>query len=125
MGNTKTYYIEGELLPGVTLEEWKDAASNAFHFTYCAAEIVEITNGYLGVTPGEGPFLIAAIHSYSLAGDQGPALIAKLFKNCKMHRLDADWSDWWYVEYENGTATGEYRSESPLHLSQPKSETAH
>ncbi len=119
MGNTKTYYIEGELLAGVTLERFKEAAYEGFHSTYCVAEIVEQTGGYLGTgaddrPPKGGPYLVAAIHSYSMRGDSGPAHVARLFKDLRMHRLDSNWSDVWACYWENGKLTHEWRSEAPL-----------
>lgn len=102
MGNTKTYYIEGELRSDITLEEFKTKAAESFRFTYCVAQIVEATGGYLGTGEAEGPFLVAAIHSSSMGGDYGPKMIAPLFKNFRMHRLDSDWSDVWLVFFEDG-----------------------
>ena len=113
MGNTKTYYAEGELLPGVTLDQFKEAVYDGFHSTYCVAEIVEQTGGYLGNGRG-GPFLVAAIHSYSLIGDEGPGKIAKLFKYLTVHRLDRDWSDIQAKEFEDGELKAHWKSEAPL-----------
>lgn len=101
MGNTKTYYIEGELRSGITLEQFKANAAQGFNYTYCVAEIVEPGGGYLGTDDG-GPYLVAAIHSYSMRGDSGLKMIAPLFECFHMHRLDADWSDVWIVFYEDG-----------------------
>lgn len=113
MGNTKTYYLEGELLKGATLEQFKEAVYEGFHSTYCVAEIVETSGGYLGSGEGE-PYLVAAIHSYSMRGDSGPGYVARLFKDLRMHRLDSDWSDVWACYWENGKLTHEWRSEAPL-----------
>lgn len=111
MGNTKTYYVEGELLRGVTIEQFKQAVYEGFHSTYCVAEIVETAGGYLGAgcsdqgrtRDDEGPYLVAAIHSFSLRGDSGPQHIASLFDSFKMHRLDADWSDVKVLYYDKDT----------------------
>ena len=99
MGNTKTYYIEGELLSGVTIEEFKKAIYDSFHATYVVAEIVEEKGGYLGDEAGAGPFLVAAIHSYSMCGDYGPKGVSKLFKNFITHRLDRDSGEMWLLMY--------------------------
>ncbi len=119
VGNTKTYYLEGELLKGVTLQQFKEAVSNGFHSTYCVAEIVEEAGGYLGTgndsrPPKGGPYLIAAIHTYSMRGDSGPGEVAKLFKDLRMHRLDSDWSDLKAGYWENGRLTHAWTSEAPL-----------
>ena len=105
MGNTKTYYIEGELLPNTTIEKFREVVYDSFHSTYCAAEIVD-ESGYLNAgVGGEGPYVVAAIHSYSTVGDQGPEKLAETcFQNLIMHRLDSDWADVWvaYWERKNG-----------------------
>ena len=102
MGNTKTYYIEGELAPGVTLEVVKKSIVDGFHSTYCVAEIVQEDGGYLGVKPGDGPYLLAAVHSYSLSGDHGPRELCQLFKEFRMHRVDSDWADCWIAWWADG-----------------------
>jgi hypothetical protein len=108
MGNTKTYYIEGELLPGTTIEQFKEAVYEAFHSTYCVAELVEPSGGYLGTAKDGGPYVVAAIHSYSMRGDSGPAEIAnKLFIDLRMHRVDSDWADVWVTFW--------HRKEGPYH----------
>ena len=114
MGNTKTYYVEGELLSGVTLQQFKEAVNEGFHSTYCVAEIVEEKGGYLGGQANAGPFLVAAIHTYSMRGDSGPTKVARLFKDMTMHRLDADWSDLWAFYWKDGKVTHAWRSEAPL-----------
>jgi hypothetical protein len=116
MGNTKTYYLEGELIAGTTLEQFRNAVYDGFHSTYCVADFVEEHGGYLGQTdkPDAGPYLVAAIHSYSMRGDYGPSEVAKLFKDLRMHRLDSDWSDVWVAYWENGEMTHQWTSEAPL-----------
>jgi len=124
MGNTKTYYIEGELKPGMTLQQFKEAVHDGFHSTYCVAEIVEQSGGYLGAGPSdEGPYVVAAIHSYSMRGDHGPAHIAPLFNSFRMHRLDSDWSDIWAIAGDKSQIF-EWRSQAPLDW-KPMPETAH
>lgn len=104
MGNDKSYYFEGELLPGVTVEDFKKAVYEAFHSTYCVAEIVEGKGGYLGIGPPEsGPYLLAAIHSSSQRGDSGPDALRTVFKEFSMHRVDSDWADCWIVRYHGGS----------------------
>jgi hypothetical protein len=109
MGNTKRYYVEGELMPGVTLEKLKEEARLWFHSTYCVAEIVEKSGGYLGVESECGPFVVAAIHSFSLSGDEGPEGIAPLIKDGLCNRIDTDWGDEWYVGYSDGKVDSEFR----------------
>jgi len=100
MGNTKSYYFEGELLPGTTLEQFKKAVYDGFHSTYCVAEIVEAEGGYLGGRDG-GPYLLAAIHTYSTIGDRGPEALMQIFKEFRMHRVDSDWADCWIAYYDS------------------------
>lgn len=120
MGNTKTYYIEGELRQGVTLEEFKKVCANAMHYTYCVAEIVEKEGGYLGCSGNKsgtsedrGSYLVAAIHSYSMRADMGAMDLVELFIKgwFRMHRLDSDWSDVWCVAYNEAGELIEYRTE--------------
>ena len=102
MGNTKTYYIEGELLAGTSIEAFKEAARDGFHFTYCVAEIVEEKGGYLGTDGDGGPYVVAAIHSYSMVGDNGPQRLFPIFKYFRMHRVDIGWADCWIAFYDAG-----------------------
>jgi hypothetical protein len=124
MGNTKTYYIEGELRlswaqsPVLDLLEClEDALINAFHATYCVAKITENKGGYLGGTDGAGPYAICAIHSYSLVGDGGPELLFQIFKNFKMHRVDEDWADCWIAWYDSEAKPGEQFEQWRAHSS--------
>jgi len=104
MGNTKTYYIEGELVHGVTMDQFYQAIYEFFHSTYAVAQIVEPRGGYLGTNKEDGgPFVLAAIHSFSLSGDSGPEQIArKMFKEMRMHRVDSDWADMWVGWWDSG-----------------------
>ena len=83
MGNTKSYYIEGQLLRGVTLERFREVAADRFHYTYCVAQIVDEPVGYL----------VAAIHTVSLIGDSGPKAISNLFASMKVFRYSAETGD--------------------------------
>jgi hypothetical protein len=100
VGNTKTYYIEGELLKGVTIEQFREKVYQGFHSTYCVAEIVEAKGGYLGQAEDDGPYVVAAIHSYSMVADFRP--LVPLFKAFTGHRVDWDWSDIWVYRFSDG-----------------------
>lgn len=113
MGNTKSFYVEGELLKGITIEKFKEIVHEGFHDTYCVAEIVEKEGGYLGESKERGgAYVVAAIHSYSTAS--GVYGLFKLFRYFNMHRVDWDWSDCWIILYnseaEDGNRVREWRA---------------
>ena len=100
MGNTKTYYLEGELNPGVGLADFKSSVKQYFHASYCVAEIVEQSGGYLGVEEGAGRYLVSAIHTSSLL--DGIEEIKKLFCYFFVQRYDHDNMDVYVEEIEDG-----------------------
>lgn len=111
MGNTKSYYIEGELWDSSLVEEIKGRLRSLFSSTYCIVEVVEPTGGYLGVSNEcSGPYVVAAIHSFSTGGDRGPADCIPLFRSFRMHRVDSDWSDCWIAYYDQEEGLREWRA---------------
>jgi hypothetical protein len=95
MGNTKTYYVEGELKHGKDVFDFRRLAADLLHCTYVAADVVEERGGYLG-DPGNpastrGPYLVGAIHTYSTLSD--PTGFSRLFVNAKIIAFDWDNSE--------------------------------
>lgn len=99
MGNTKSYYIEGTVKPGLSVELVKGSLRQCFRATYCVVEFVEPEGGYLGQGT-EGPYALAALHSSSLSADGGVRFLSELFSEFTLHRFDEDLEDVWIVVFD-------------------------
>lgn len=118
MGNTKTLYIEGTLLPNVSRADFEERASNAFHFTYIATYVSPEPGGYLNVDKDEpGHFLVAAIHTYSTRFFLEE--VSPLFQSFWAHWVDRDWATVQVARFDNKDGWNHWKADDDTWTEQP------